>query len=75
MGGTWAGSLGGAYLLSSDSWLIENSTVSGMTPQTLKATQKSVEKLRHNTSLMMASTMKNRPQFSVSLLQPSGRSL
>ena len=55
-------------------WLRVNSTVIGIVPQTLKATQKSVEKLRQTTSLMMASTMKNRPQRKVSLFQPSSSS-
>src|SRR5690606_15409511 len=72
-GEAWPSS--GAYLVNRPSWLIEKITVSGMMPQTLKATQISVEKLRHNTSLSTASATKNRPQLSVSLLQPSGLSL
>ncbi|MNY79278.1 hypothetical protein D3C86_2198470 [compost metagenome] len=62
-------------MLSSGSCVIEKATVSGMMPQTLKATQKSVEKLRQTISLSTASTTKNKPQLSVSRHQPSGLSL
>ena len=49
--------------------------VMGMVPQTLKATQKSVEKERQTTSFRIARKTKNRPQRSVSLRQPSSVSL
>ncbi len=42
-----------------------------MMPQTLKPTQKSVEKLRQTISFSPASTKKNQPQRKVSLRQPS----
>ena len=45
--------------------------VSGMTPQTLKATQKSVENIRQTISLMAASRKKNSPHRIVSCRQPS----
>src|SRR5690606_31741305 len=52
-----------------------NSTVSGMMPQTLNATQKSVEKPRQTTSFSTASSRKNTPQRRVSLRQPSSSRL
>lgn len=57
------------------SWVRVKIRVIGMTPKTLKLTQKSVEKLRQTISLIAASTKKNRPQRNVSLRQPSSVSL
>ncbi len=45
--------------------------VSGMMPNTLKLTQKSVVWVRHTTSFTAARKKKNRPQRKVSLRQPS----
>ena len=56
-------------------WLKVKTSVIGMMPQTLKATQASVENDRQTTSLTTARNRKNRPQRSVSLRQPSASRL
>ena len=55
-------------------WLKVKRRVIGMMPQTLNATQVSVEKLRQTISLSTARNRKNRPQRNVSLRQPSASS-
>src|SRR5512141_277910 len=61
----------GAYFISSGYCSAPNKNVSGTTPNNLKLTQTSVEKLRQTISLSTASAKKKNAQRQVSLRQPS----
>src|SRR5713101_2295032 len=60
-----------SYLVSNGYCSAANASVSGITPNTLKATQKSVDCVRQTISLAIASAKKNSAQRKVSLRQPS----
>ena len=70
----WAFSSGSAWRCISGSCMMVKMIDSGMLPQTLKAIQKSVEKLRQITSLTTAISRKYRPQRKVRMRQPSASS-